>query len=124
MPMAGSLWDMRALKAVVADWYGLPPHQMPMVVKTREEELDDFEADHPELAPMLWEFVNHPVRQTMLWARRDDVDIVVWSSQSQSFKLVQDIRFKDAYPDEASWRQAILEVVKDKEMKVWIVFHV
>ena len=41
MPMAGSLWDTRALKAVVADGYGLPPHQMPMVVKTREEEIED-----------------------------------------------------------------------------------
>ena len=124
MPMSGSVWDTRALKAVVADWYGLPPHQMPMVVKTREEEIDDFEAEHPEMPAMLWEYVNHPVRQTMLWARRDDVDIVVWSKRSQSFKLVQDIRFKDAYPDETAWRQAILEVVKDPEEAVWIVTHV
>ena len=108
----------------VADWYGLTPEKMPVIVMTREEEIAEFEHDHPELAPMLWEYVNHPVRQTMMWARRDDVDIVVWSSQSQSHRMVQDIRFRDAYPDEAAWRQAILEVVKDPAMKVWIVFHV
>ena len=111
MPMSGSVWDTRALKAVVADWYGLLPHQMPMVVKTREEEIEDFEAEHPEMP-------------TMLWARRDDVDIVVWSQRSQSFKLIQDIRFKDAYPDEAAWRAAVLEVVKDPAETVWVVFHV
>jgi hypothetical protein len=112
------------IASLVADWYGLTPEKMPVIVMTREEEITGFETDHPELAPMLWEYVNHPVRQTMMWARRDDVDIVVWSSQSQSYRMVQDIRFRDAYPDEAAWRQAILEVVKDPAMKVWIVFHV
>jgi hypothetical protein len=123
MPMSGSVWDTRALKAVVADWYGLLPHQMPMTVWTREEEVERFEAEHSEVFPELWDLVNHPIRQVRMWAKHDWIDIVVWSKRSQSFKLVQDICFKDAYPDETAWRQAILEVVKDPEEAVWVVFH-
>jgi hypothetical protein len=51
------------------------------------------------------------------------VDIVVWSEQTQSLRMIQDMRFKDAYPSETEWHQAILDVLKDKAMKVWIVFH-
>ena len=117
--MAGS----QDIRKVVADWYGLLPHQMPMTVWTREEEVERFEAEHSEVFPELWDLVNHPIRQVRMWAKHDWIDIVVWSSQSQSFKLVQDICFKDAYPDEKAWHQAVLDVLKDTELKVWIVTH-
>lgn len=112
------------MRAVVADWYGLTPSQMRMVIQTREEEIEVFERDHPELAPSLWEFVNHPVRQVFLWARSTDVDILVWCEESQSAKLIQDICFKDDYPDDVAWRNAVLEIVKDRNRRVWMVFHV
>lgn len=115
--------DTRTMKAIVADWYGMPPSQMPMTIVSREEEIEDFEREHPEIPVGLWEWVNHPVRQTFLWARRPDVDIVVWCEESQSVKLVQDICFKDAYPDDVAWRNAIRDLVGDPKRKVWIVFH-
>ena len=124
MPSTGSVWDTKTMRAVVADWYGLTPTQMPMVIWTREEEAERFEADHPEVPAWAWEYVNHPQRQMFQWARRADVDIVVWDEQSASMKLVQDICFKDAYVDDVAWRNAVLEIVKDPTRKVWIVFHV
>lgn len=124
MPSAGSVWDTNTMRAVVADWYGLTPSQMPMVIWSREEEIERYEADHPEVPVVMWEWVNHPVRQVFLWARRSDVDIVVWDEQSQSMKLVQDLCFKDSYVDDVAWRNAVLEIVKDPTRKVWIVFHV
>ena len=123
MPMSGSLWDTRTLRSIVADWYGLLAHQMPMRIETREEEVEAFEREHPEVPMVLWEFVNHPIRQVLMWFRRSDVDIVVWNEPSQSMKLVQDLCFKDAYADDKAWRQAILEVLKDESKKVWFVFH-
>ena len=106
---------------LVAEWYGLDT--MPVRVVTREQEIEEFEEEHPEVSPELWELVNHPVRQVRMWAKHDWVDIVVWSKTSQSYRMVQDIRFKDAYPSETAWREAILEVLKDRTMDVWFVFH-
>ncbi len=116
-------WDTNALKAVVADWYGLQSHQMPMRVMTREEEIDEFVNDHPELPEWAWEALNHSVRQVFLWLRRPDVDILVWCEESQSAKLVQDICFKDAYETHEAWRDAVLALVKCPKHQVWIVFH-
>jgi hypothetical protein len=111
------------MRAVIADWYGMPASQMPMRIQTREEEIEAFEADHPEVPACLWEYVNHPVRQTLLWAKRPDVDILVWDERTMTAKLVQDICFKDAYPDDVAWRNAVRDLVGDKDRKVWIVFH-
>ncbi len=121
MPSGNSIWDLRALRATVTSWYGLVT--MPMTIWTREEEIDRFEAEHVEVSADLWEYVNHPVRQVRMWAKHDWVDIVVWNKSSQSFRMIQDIRFKDAYPSETEWHMAILEVLKDKDTAVWFVFH-
>ncbi len=106
---------------LVADWYGLDT--MPMTVWTREEEIERFEAEHSEVFPELWDLVNHPVRQVRMWAKHDWVDIVVWNEATQTLRMIQDICFKDAYPNETEWHKAVLEVLKDATMKVWIVFH-
>ena len=121
MPNAGSIWDTRMLKSVVAEWYGMA--SMPMRVMTREEEIDGFVGDHPELPEWALEAINHSVRQVFLWLRRPDVDILVWDDELQKAKLVQDICFKDAYETHEAWRDAVLALVKDPARTVWIVFH-
>jgi hypothetical protein len=115
------VWDLNALRATVASWYGMD--DMPMTVWTREEEIERFEAEHAEVFPELWDLVNHSVRQVRMWAKHDWVDIVVWNPPSRSFRMVQDLRFKDAYPNETEWHKAVLEVLKDPELRVWIVMH-
>ena len=113
--------DISAMKAVVADWYGMP--EMPMRILTREEEADLFEAEHPEVPGWCWEYIKHPIRQTFMWARHEFVDILVWCEESQSFRMVQDLCFKDAYPDVAAWHAAVRDIVADPKQKVWICFH-
>jgi hypothetical protein len=121
MPSGNSIWDLRALRATVTGWYGLVT--MPMRIVSREDEIDEIEREHIEIPVELWEYVNHPVRQVRMWAKHDWVDIVVWNKSSQSFRMIQDIRFKDAYATETEWHTAVLEVLKDKEVSVWFVFH-
>ena len=52
MPSGNSIWDMSALKAIVADWYGLLPHKMPMRVVTREAEIEE---DVLAISRQVWE---------------------------------------------------------------------
>jgi hypothetical protein len=111
-----------AIKAVVAEWYGLPPSQMPMLVLTREQERESFETDHPEIPSWCWAAVNHAARQTFLWTRRPDVDLVVWNHARGGYCLIQDLCFKDAYPDETAWWAAVQKEVTERS-QVWVVFH-
>jgi len=111
-----------AIKAVVAEWYGLSPEQMPMRILTREEEREEFEADHPEIPSWCWEAVSHPARQTFLWVRRPDVDLVIWNHARGNYCLIQDLCFKDNYPDEKAWWAAVQKEVTERS-QVWFVFH-
>ena len=112
-----------AIKAVVAEWYGLPPHQMRLRVMTREEEAESFEADHPEIPAWCWDAVSHPARQLFMWVRRPEfVDIVVFNTATLSYCVIQDLVFKDAYPDEKAWWAAIRKEL-DERSHVWFVFH-
>ena len=122
MPMKNSVWDTACIRALIAEWYGLT--EMPMQVLTREDEIAEFEAEHPEVPSVLWEYVNHSVRLVRMWAKVDlCIEIVVWCPESQSHRLVQDICFKDAYPDVVEWYKAIAEIVRDPSRKVWVVRH-
>lgn len=121
MPSGNSVWDLRALRSMVADWYGLTT--MPMRVVSREDEREEFEREHIEVPAELWELVNHSVRQVRMWAKHDWIDIVIWNEPSQSFKLVQDVCFKDAYENETEWHKAVLEILKDETKRVWFCFH-
>lgn len=123
MPSGTSVWNLSALKAMVAEWYGMSAYQMPMRVVTREDEIEEFEHDHPEVPVDLWDLVNHPIRQVRMWAKHDWIDIVIWNEPSQSFKLVQDVCFKDSYPTETEWHKAVLEILKDPTRRVWFCFH-
>ena len=96
---------------------------MPMTVLLREDEIAAFENDHPEVPPMLWQFVNHDVRLIRMWARSDlCVDIVVWCDNTQTYKLVQDVCFIDAYPNAETWHRAVFDLVKASP-EVWVVTH-
>lgn len=112
-----------AIKAVVAEWYGLPPEQMPMIVMTRDEEREQFETDHPEIPAWCWEAVNHAARQTFLWVRHPGLDLVVWDTAQGNYRLIQDLVFKDNYPDEKAWWAAVQKEVTERS-QVWFVFHV
>jgi hypothetical protein len=111
MPMKNSVWDIAAIRALVREWYGL-------------SEIDEFEAQHPEVPACLWEYVNHTVRHVRMWAREElCVDLVVWSEVSQSHRMIQDIVFKDAFEDAQQWHQEVFEYLKSPGLKVWIVTH-
>ena len=116
MPQPASI-----IRALVSTHYGV--RGMPMTVLTKEDEILAFEADHPEVPPMLWEFVNHDVRLLRMWARADlCVDIVVWDHTTASYRLVQDLCFRDAYLNPETWRRAVFELVKASS-EVWVVTH-
>ena len=115
-PRASSL-----IRALVCEHYGV--RGMPMTVLLREDEIAAFESEHPEVPPMLWEFVNHNIRLVRMWSRLDPcVDLVVWCPNTESYKLVQDVCFKDAYPDAAPWSRAVFELIKANS-EVWVVTH-
>lgn len=81
---------------------------MPMLVLKKEDEIIAYEADHPEVPPLLWEFVNHELRVIRAWARVElCVDIVVWCEDTNSYRLVQDICFRDAYSSADEWHKAV-----------------
>jgi hypothetical protein len=122
MPNAESVWDRRAMRNAVSEWYGMTT-PMALRIESRDEEIAAYEAEHPEVPSVLWEYVNHPLRQLRMWAKHPHVDLLVWNSSSQSFRLIQDIRFKDAYPDVEAWHAAVLEVLRSPTMQVWVVFH-
>lgn len=121
MPVKNSVWDTAVIRALVREWYGLL--EMPLRIVTKEEEIEEFEAEHPEVPVCLWEYVNHTVRLVRMWAKPElCVDIVVWDETSQSHRMVQDVCFKDAYPEVLAWYQAVADLVK-RSAKVWVVFH-
>ena len=111
--------DFRSIRSVVLEWYGLRTAEM--VVMTREEEIEEFESENDYIPPALWEFVNHPARQVFRWSRDGDMEFVVWCPESKSYRMVQDLCFKDAYPDARAWNQAILEIVRDPAREVYVV---
>lgn len=50
------------------------------------------------------------------------IDLVVWDEQSYSYRLVQDVCFRDAYTNEADWHKAILDLITNNPL-VWVVKH-
>ena len=106
------------VRKVVCEWYGL--FTMPLTVMTREEEEEEFEKAHPEIPKHLWEFVNHRNRQAFLWARNDDVDIVI--REGNDYKLVQDMFFKDQFDSDKEWREKCMEWIALSE-EAWVVYH-
>jgi hypothetical protein len=109
------------IRALVSEFYGI--RGMPMRVLLKEDEIAAYEADHPEVPPELWEFVQHDVRLVRMWARADlNVELVVWVPNSESYRLVQDVCFRDAYPDAAAWHRAVFALIQASS-EVWVVTH-
>lgn len=106
------------IRKVVIEWYGM--FTMPLKVMTREEEVEEFEKAHPEVPPPLWDFVNHKARLALLWAKNDDVDIVV--RDQDKYVMVQDMFFRANYDTEKDWKQEVMEWIANCE-EVWVVYH-
>ena len=110
------------IRSTVRTWYDVP--WMPMTIQSREQEIDDFERRHRYIPPHVFAFVNHHARQFHRWARSEDcLDFVVWNPSSGSYRMAQDLCFRDAYPDVTAWHKAILELISDPQREVWIVVH-
>lgn len=112
---------MEQIQKVIDAWYGV--RDMPIKVRTREEEVADFQSEHHEFPPTIWPLVNHNVRLLRMWLREDlDLDLVVWEHTTQSYRMIQEVCFKDAYPTSGDWHQAVLSLIQSSE-RLWVVYH-
>jgi hypothetical protein len=103
------------IRQLVSEWYGM--EDMPVRIQSCAEEIADYETDHTEVPPMLWEYVNHTMRHVRMWSKVNlCVDIVV------DGRLVQDIVFKDAFPTPAAWHQAVYAYLRNATT-YWVVTH-
>lgn len=113
--------SLSVIRSLVAAHYGV--RGMPMRVLKKADEVLAFEAEHPEVPPMLWEFVNHDIRLVRMWARADlCLDLVVFHAETQTYQMIQDVCFVDAYPDATAWHRAVFDLVKANP-DVWVVTH-
>lgn len=109
------------IREIVREHYGVP--NMPVIVLKRRDEIAVYEATHTEVDPRLWEFVNHDLRLLREWAcLQPCIDLIVWHENTQEWRFVQDICFKDAYPTEQEWHEAIYQLIKGRE-DMYIVLH-
>lgn len=109
------------LRALVCEFYGV--RGMPMTVLRKEDEIVAYEADHPEVPAYLWTFVDHDQRLVGMWARPElNVELAVWCSSSASYRLVQDICFRDAYVDAPTWHRAVLALIR-ASTEVYVITH-
>ena len=112
----------RSLVSVaVCEWYGM--ERMPLRVLTREEEMEEFMELNPFLPECVWDCVNHDARLVFRWARDPvGMEIVVWNEESMSYRMIQDLCFKDSYETSVEWYLAIQKRIRGAK-GVWVVFH-
>ena len=113
----GIMLQQTLIRKVVDEWYGIG--NMPCRVLEKKEEIEEFENNHPEVPPNLWDLVNHNVRVWRMWCN-DVVDIVL--RRGNEFVLIQDVCYVADYPDVTSWHNAIGRLLRDEE-EWWCVFH-
>ena len=106
------------IRQIVCRWYGMIG--MPLRILSCEEEIEEYETNHPEVPPNVWEFVNHKLRQAILWAKNDDVDVII--EDGGVFTLVQDLIFREKFDSMEDWRKECQEEIIHAP-KVWIVYH-
>lgn len=123
MPNKHSVWDTAAIRTLVCDWYGV--HDLPMTLQSREDEINEFQSTHWYIPADWWSVVNHASRHVLLWARdsTDCLDLVVWDTDLQTYRLLQEVCFKDAYPTTTEWYCALQQILQDPTKKVWFVRH-
>jgi hypothetical protein len=107
---------MFQIQPVIDRWYGCV---MPCRILEKYDEIDEYEDNHPEVPPALWEFVDHTARVFRMWAN-DDADIVL--QRGGQFVMIQDEYYIAAYPDVEAWHHAVLECLKS-ESSYYLVFH-
>lgn len=111
----------REIRRCICTWYGVP--RMPVWILSLDDEIVEFQSQHPEIPADWWSVVNHASRQVLLWAKQthDCFDFVVWDGQDA--RMIQDLCFKDAYETTADWYVAIQQILQDKSRTVLIVRH-
>lgn len=102
----------------INEWYDMP---MPCRILTREQEVVEYEAGHPEVNPKLWQWVDHPMRIMREWAL-DDTDIVLFDEGTNTYKMVQDEYFKDSFTTNEDWWAAVLGCIR-VHPAVFVVRH-
>ena len=108
------------IRKLIQDHYGIC---LPMIVMRLDDEIFSYQKQHHEVPWPLWVSVNHYTRILREWATHDPmIDIVIWEDTTQSYRLVQDVCFKNAYMDEEAWHTAVLELITNNPL-VWIVKH-
>lgn len=108
---------MDEIRRLINKHYGAP---MRVLVQTREEDIHAYEMAHTEVPSTLWEWVDHNTRLLREWCGSECcVDLVVWDG---TYRLVQDICFKDAYRSPDEWWRAIGELIKSNR-RIWVVRH-
>jgi hypothetical protein len=113
--------QMEQIQKVIDTWYGV--RDMPITIRTREEEAREFELANPEFPQQVWHLVNHNARLFRMWLREDlDLDLVVWEDTTQSYRMIQEVCFKDAYPTSVDWHQAVQSLIRSSE-RLWVVYH-
>lgn len=104
------------IQTLINEWYGC---DMPCRILSKQEEIQEFENDHPEIPPVMWEYVNHHVRVWRMWCN-DVVDIVV--KRDGKFMLVNDICYVAEYENTTAWHRAIGELLR-QEQDWWVALH-
>jgi hypothetical protein len=108
------------IRKLIQEHYGMC---LPVVVLRLDDEINNYQKQHHEVPYPLWSQVNHYKRILREWtALTPIIDLVVWEDTTESYRLVQDICFKDAYMNEEAWHLAVLELITSNPM-VWVVKH-
>lgn len=108
------------IRHLIQQHYGMC---LPVVVMRLEDDIYCYQQQHHEIPYPLWSSVNHYIRIFQEWKKhRPMIDIVVLDETTQSYRLVQDVCFKNSYEDEEAWHKAILELITENS-SVWIVRH-
>lgn len=110
----------QSIRKAVNEWYGTPC--LRMRIMTREQEIEQYEREHSEVPPHLWAFVSHPSRLLFMWIKPEpQMDIII--KRDGQYHMVQDIYFKDSFPEVKDWWNKVREVLEDPKEEVWFAFH-
>lgn len=109
-----------AIRQMIHDWYGV---RLPMMIVPMSQDIEEFVADHPEVPLEFWTHFSHARRLMSRWIRDSEMDFVVWNEPSRSYRLVQDVYFKDTYPSEDLWHKDIEALIADPSSKVFVVAY-
>jgi len=108
------------IRQMIDEWYGM---RMPAVFVTVEQDIEEYQAEYPEVPQEFWTHFSHATRLMSKWIRDADMDFVVWNEESKSYRLVQDVCFRDSYPSDSDWHKAVQAMIADPSRKCLIVTY-